>query len=33
MSIIWERYIDLDKQENKFMNYEILFLLQKIIKN
>lgn len=33
MSIIWERYIDLDKQENKFMNYEILFLLRKIIKN
>lgn len=29
MSIIWERYIDLDKQENKFMNYEILFLLRK----
>lgn len=27
MSIIWERYIDLDKQ--KFMNYEILFLLRK----
>lgn len=33
MSIIWERYIDLDKQEEQIMNYEILFLLRKIIKN
>lgn len=32
MSIIWERYIDLDKQEEQIMNYEI-FLLRKIIKN